>query len=82
MFKKIIESYRSFEKITNKIMKFGLTFCFLLSLISCFILVTYFFIPSPFVYYIGITLFKLSLIFAIEFIICGFAADGIKKQLI
>ena len=83
MIKKIIESYNSFEKVTSKIMKNGLKFCFILCLISVFILLTYNLdFPSPFVYYIGISLFKMSLIFGIEFIVCGFVVDGIKKQLI
>lgn len=83
MFKKIIESYKGFEKITNKIMKNGLKFCFILCIISISVLLTYNFVfTSPIIYYIGINLFKLSLIFGIEFIICGFVVDGITKQLI
>ncbi len=83
MIKKIIESYKNFEKITYKVMTNGLKFCFILSLIATSILLTYnFSFPSPFIYYIGISLFKLSLIFGIEFIICGFTIEGIKKQLI
>ena len=39
-------------------------------------------LSSPFVYYIGISLFKISLIFGIEFVMCGFIVEGIKKQLI
>lgn len=81
MIKKIIESFKSFEKTTYKIMINGLKFCFILCLISVFILLTYnLSFQSPFVYYIGISLFKLSLIFGIEFIVCGFVVEGIKKQ--
>ena len=83
MIKKILEVYKNFENITSKIMTFGLKFCFILSLLSMFILLTYnFTFHSPYIYYIGISIFRLSLIFGIEFIICGFVADGIKKQLI
>lgn len=83
MFKKILENYKNFEKITYKILKNGLKFCLVLCIISISILLTYnLFILSPSIYYIGITLFRLSLIFGIEFIICGFVTDGIKKQLI
>lgn len=83
MVKRIFDSYKSFEQITCKILKSGLEFCLLLCILSVSILLTYnLFIPSPMVYYIGISLFKLSLIFGIEFIICGFVTDGIKKQLI
>ncbi|MGN1297345.1 MAG: hypothetical protein ACI4VH_02790 [Clostridia bacterium] len=83
MIRNIINIYKNLEKSTYKIMKNGLKFCFALCIISISILLTYeVFIASPFIYYIGITLFRLSLIFGIEFIICGFVTDGIKKQLI
>lgn len=83
MIKKILETYKSFEKITYKIMGNGLKFCFIICLISVFTLSVYHFnFTDPFIYYIGISLFKLSLIFGIEFIICGFVAEGIKKQII
>ena len=83
MFKKIFDIYKSFEKITCRILKCGLEFCFALSILSVSILLTYNFIfQLPLIYYIGITLFKMSIIFAIEFIICSFISDGIKKQMI
>ena len=83
MIKEILKYYNNFDKLTSKILKYGLQFCLALCLFSTFILLfynTYF--TYPIFYYIGITLFKLSIIFAIEFIICGFVADGIKKELI
>lgn len=80
---KIINIFKSLDKITFKIIKYGLTFCFAICILSVLILFTYdFAFPSPFMYYIGINLFKLSLIFGIEFIVCGFVVDGIKKQMI
>ncbi len=83
MLKKILYSFKHLDKITFKIMKYGLIFCFAVCMLSTLILFTYdFAFPSPFMYYIGINLFKLSLIFGIEFIVCGFVVDGIKKQLI
>lgn len=83
MFKKLIENFKGFEKITYKIMRYGLQFCFALCLISVLILLTYdLTFHSPYIYYIGISLFRLSLIFGTEFIVCGFIADKIKKQLI
>ena len=83
MIKKIIEIYKNFDKITCKIMNNGLKFCLIICLVSVFILLTYnFAFQSPFIYYIGISLFRLSLIFGIEFIICGFVVEGIKKQFI
>lgn len=83
MLKKIVENYKNFEKITYKILKNGLRFCFTLCIISVLILLTYdLIVPSPLVYYIGLNLFKLSLVFATEFVVCSFVTDGIKKQLI
>ena len=83
MLKKIMEYYKNFEKITRKVLKGGLEFCFGLSSIAIIILLTYnFFFVYPIICYIGLTLFRLSLIFGIEFIICGFITDGIKKQII
>ena len=81
MFKKIIEYYNGFDKITSLILKHGLNFCFLISIISTIILITYNMIfNNPYIYYIGIGLFRLSLIFSMEFIICSFVADSIKKR--
>ncbi len=82
MFNKITETYKSFEKITNSIIKIGFNFCKFLCLISLIILCTYLASKIPFLYYIGIMIFRLSIIFSIEFIICGFVVDGIKKQLV
>ena len=80
MFKKLIENFKEFEKITYKIMNYGLKFCFAICLISVFILLSYNLkFHSPYMYYIGISLFRLSLIFGTEFIICAFVADNLKK---
>lgn len=65
-----------------KIMKNGLLFCSSLCFVAIFILLIYqftFYIPT--IFNIGLTLFRISLIFAIEFIICAIAIDKIKKQL-
>ncbi len=83
MLKKIITYYKNLDKNTYKILYKGLEFCFLLASFSAFILLSYIlFLQAPLVYYIGINLFKLSLVFGVEFIICGFIVDSIKKQLI
>ncbi len=83
MFKNLIAIFKAFDKMTFKILKNGLFFCFAICILSVFILFTYdFAFPSPFIYYIGINLFRLSLIFSIEFVVCGFVVDGIKKQMI
>lgn len=83
MVKNLINSFKNFDKITHKILKYGLEFCFALCIISVAFLLTYnliFAIPS--LYYIGMSLFKLSIVFGIEFIICSLVVDGIKKQMV
>lgn len=83
MFKKFSENFKNLDKLTYKIMYNGLKFCFAICILSVAILLAYSLtFTSPSMYYIGINLFKLSLIFAIEFVVCGFVVDGIKKQLI
>ena len=82
MLKKIVTYYKNLDKTTYKILYKGFKFCFLLSFIASIILLSYIlFLKTPLVYYIGINLFKLSLIFVVEFIVCGFVADRIKKEM-
>lgn len=82
MFQKIKENYKNLEKKASVVLKYGLQFCFLLTILAISILLIYdIFLATPTLYYIGITIFRLSLIFGIEFIICAFVADKIKKQL-
>ena len=83
MLKKVWDNFKNLDTITSKIMNYGLGFCFIVCMVSLIVLLVYnFAFTSPSIYYIGINLFKLSSIFAIEFIVCGFVVDGIKKQLI
>ena len=83
MIKNLINSFKGFDKVTHKILKYGLEFCFALGMISVIILLTYNLIfATPSLYYIGISLFKLSLVLGIEFIICSIVVDGIKKQMV
>ena len=83
MFRKLFDTFKNLDQKTSRIMNYGLKFCFAISMIAILILFTYICdFASPFIYYLGINLFKLSLIFGIEFIVCGFVVDGIKKQLI
>ena len=79
----IINSFKNLDKLVKKIMKIGLKFCSILGMIALIILVTYnLSFTIPIVFTIGLILFKLSLIFGVEFIICGFAVDRIKKQML
>lgn len=81
--KKIIDSFKNLDEITYKIMKYGLKTCFVICIVSTIILFTYeTLFASPNLYHIGLSLFRLSLTFGIEFIICGIVVDSIKKQLI
>ena len=83
MVNNIINSFKNLDTLVKRIMKIGLKFCSILGIISLIILVTYnISFTIPIVFTIGFILFKLSLIFGVEFIICGFAIDKIKKQLI
>ncbi len=83
MFRKIFNSFKSLDKLTKLIMGYGIKFCFLICIISLTILLTYnISYTLPILFTIGFILFKLSLIFGIEFVICGFIVDGIKKQII
>ena len=83
MIKTILNNYKQLDNLANKILKKGLKFCFALCIISIAILLTYMMIfSSPTLYYIGISLFKLSITFSIEFLICALVVDSIKKELI
>lgn len=81
MIEKLINEYKDLDKIAVKILKKGLMFCFVLCILSVFILLIYeVFYKSPNTYYIGIGIFKLSLTFAVDFIICAKSVDAIKKE--
>lgn len=83
MIKNIINNFKDLNKLTKVIMKNGLRFCYILGIISLIILVTYnFSFTTPIVFSIGFILFKLSLIFGVEFIICGVVVDKIKAGVI
>lgn len=82
MINNILSSFKNLDKLAKIIMKQGLKFCSILGMVALIILVTYnLSFTIPILYSIGFILFKLSLIFGVEFIICGFAADRIKKQI-
>ena len=83
MIKNIINDLKNIDKLTKKIMKNGLKFCSILGIIALVILVTYnTSFTIPILYSIGFILFKLSLIFGVEFIICGLVVDKIKAGVI
>lgn len=77
---KFISELKSLDKLTFKIIKYGLLFCGCITIFSTFILLTYIFLGNNFSYYFGLTLIKLSFTFAVEFIICGIVVDFIIKK--
>ncbi len=81
MFKKIIGSFNNLDKLTKIIMRNGLIFSAFIGLVAIALLATYnYSFTFPILFTIGFVLFKLSLVFGIEFIICGFVVDGIKNH--
>ena len=72
MYKKLIDTFKNLDQLTFKIMRYGLKFCFGICILSTIILITY---------NLSI-LSRISIIFGIEFIVCGLVVDSIKKQLI
>lgn len=81
--KQIIDKIKNLDKKIIKIMDSGFIFSFILSIISVIFLLTYnFFYSFPNLFYIGINLFKTSLMFACMFFICGIGFDTIKKEMI
>ena len=83
MINNIINNFKDLDKLARKIMKNGLKFCSILGIIALVLLITYnLSFTVPIIFSVGFALFKLSMIFGIEFIICGFVADKVKKQLV
>lgn len=76
---KIITGLKSLDKDTYKIIKYGLMFSTLVSLIAVGILFSYIFLGINLFYHLGICLIKSSFIFAVEFIVCGIVVDFIRK---
>ena len=78
---KIIEIFKNLDSKTIKIIKNGLKFCTVICAIALAILLMYTFTnTSPIIYEIGIILFKTSLLFSVEFLICGIVVDSLKKE--
>ncbi len=74
--------FNKLDKQDLKIMKNGIKICFLILMLSVFLLyMNMEFLHSIFIFDLAISIFKLSTYVAIEFIICGIVVDIIKKQL-
>ena len=83
MVQNMFEKIKKLDNKTKIIMKYGFISAFIVSIISCAILLTYqVFYASPDLYYIGLQVFKISLVIANSFFVCGLAVDTIKKELL
>jgi len=80
---KINDIINNLDFKTKVIIKNGVKFCTFLCAISLFLLVTYiFWFSIPLVFNIGIMIFEMSLLFSVEFLVCGIVVDSLKKRLI
>lgn len=81
MLKLLIQSYKNLDKKISHILKIGLSFSFIICLLSAMVLVTYMlFFTYPIIYYIGILGVVLGLNFAMSFIISATIIDDVKKE--
>ncbi len=77
----LINKIKNLDEKTKKIMEKGYAFCFLLCILASFTLFTYEVLYcNPVLFYIGISLFRTSLMFACTFFMCAIGFDTIKKE--
>ena len=81
MMKIFMQIYRNLDKKISYILKIGLSFSFIICLLSAMVLLTYMlFFTYPIIYYIGILGIVLGLNFAMSFIISATIIDDVKKE--
>lgn len=81
MMKIFMQIYRNLDKKISHILKIGLSFSFIICLLSAMVLLTYMlFFTYPIIYYIGILGIVLGLNFAMSFIISATIIDDVKKE--
>ena len=81
MLKLIKEQFQNIDSSIKVLMKKGSYFCLFILWISSVLLATYeLFYNSPDLYYIGLSVFKLGIIFYVTFLCCGFAFNKIKED--
>ncbi|NLC88029.1 MAG: hypothetical protein GX682_04565 [Clostridiaceae bacterium] len=81
--KSLINEFKSFDIKIKNILSKGVLFSFILSIISIIFLITYeFSYKIPDLFYIGLSLFRSSLMFACSFVICAIGFNTIKKEII
>lgn len=82
MYNFIYKYYSNFNFKIKKILSFGFVFSLLILLFSAFILSTYFSTyTNPILYYVGISVFKLSIIYLVTFICFSFAFNKILDDI-
>ncbi len=82
MMDKVSNLFNSLDDKIKKLMKEGLTFCFILAIISSLFLLTYdLFYSSITLYYIGFYILKNSILFACTFFAFGIGFNRIKDEL-
>lgn len=81
MLKTLVDKLQSMEDKVKKVLHSGFIFSFIVCLISTGLLISYELSANLELYYIGLSVFRLSLFFAVEFFICAIAIDTIKKQI-
>lgn len=82
VFKMLTDKLKNLDIKIKKIMNAGFIFSFILSIIAILTLCTYdIFYSIPTLFYVGISLFRTSLMFACMFFICGIGFDSIRKEL-
>lgn len=77
---KIYSGLRNLDKVTYKIIKYGLLFSTFVGIMATTILCSYMILGITFFYHLGITLIKVCFSLAVEFIVCGIIVDSLKKQ--
>ena len=82
MIDQLINDIKNIEEPIFKVMIKGFKFSFMVCLISFLILVVYNTYPtSHIIHKSSLILFRTGVMFAVQFFICAFATDIIKKQM-
>ena len=83
MIENIKSTFKNFDKKNKKILQYGINFCFIITIISILILITYLFFKHEYIIYkIGILLFQLSTYYFIYFIASAITIDSLQKNLL
>lgn len=77
--KLILSNFKNINKSIYNALSIGLKICFIILLISTFMLSLYHSIHNLNLFYIGISLFKTSLFYIAFLFICTIGIDTIKK---